>query len=234
MAHLTDAEKTRAMALRIFDLDAKDNGRMRFNAPSSIQHVLMDDPSLISDPAELKKMIASETNPRKFFILASMADHFMNTQKADFVAEMAPMLFRHEPVAKMVGEYYLESLTNASFFSYGMIIQNLKILNADFIPAEEKLPYPDKISILVKWLKANYPGCENLGEKAASSQELRGLQATERLAARQEKRIPVQSEDKSSKRVSAGMPWWLISSVATTLVIVLGMWFKLKYPTGLT
>jgi len=232
MANLSDAEKTRAMALRIFDLDAKDNGRMRFNAPSSIQNVLMNDPSLITDSKELEAMIARETNARKFFILASMASHFMDTQKSDFVVEMAPMLFRHEPLAKMSvdSEYYFEGLSDASFFAYGMIVRNLKILNADFIPADNKLPYPDKISILVKWLKENYPGCEQLGDTKTTTQDLR-INANEKPEVREAKRISAPSEDQSPTRTSSGMPWWQLSVAATVLIVVLGIWLKLKSPT---
>lgn len=226
MANLSDAQKTRAMALRIFDLDAKDQGRMRYNTTSSLEHVLMDDPTLITDSAELKKMIANETDARKFFILSSMADQLMGDQKSDFVVEMSSMLFRHEPLAKMVGEYYFESLSDASFFAYNIIVRNLKLLNADFIPPDEKIPYPEKIPILIQWLKANYPGCENLGE-TTTSQNLKKVDAPQ-PAEREQKRVPTQSEDQSSKHTSSGIPWLQLSVAATILIVVLGIWLKLN------
>jgi hypothetical protein len=232
MANLSDAERTRAMALRIFELDDKDQGRMRYNTTSSVERVLKDDPSLITDSSELKRMIANEKDARKLFILASMANQLVESQKSDFVVEVAPMLLRHEPLARMSvdSEYYFETLSDASFFAYGMIVRNLKQLNADFIPADEKLPYPDKISILVKWLKENYPGCEQLGEKKTTTQDLWKVNANEKQKVRQEKQISAPSEDQSSKRTSSGMPWWQLTVAATVLIVVLGIWLKLKSP----
>ena len=231
MGKLNDSEKTRAIALKMFEFDQND-GRLQYNASNVIMYIFRYDPSFITDPSQLKELMMRETDARRFYLLSSIANQLMDTQKADFVVETAPMLFRHEPLAKMVGEYYFDILSDASFNSYGLIIRNLQVLNADFIPPDEKLPYPEKISILVKWLRANYPGCENLGEQTANSQVLKGVKTTEGPAVRQEKRNPVPSEDQSSKQASAGMAWWLISSAATILVIVLGKWFKLKSPTG--
>lgn len=235
MANLSDAERTRAMALRIFNLDDKDQGRMRYNTTSSVERVLKDDPSLIADPSELKRMIANEKDARKLFVLVSMAHQLMESQKSDFVLEMAPMLFRHEPLARMSvdSEYYFENLSDASFFAYGSVIRNLKILNADFIPPNEKLPYPDKILILVKWLKGNYPGCEQLGEKKTTTQDLRKSNGNEKLDVRKEKRIPAQRENQSSKQVPALVPWWQISVTAAVLIMIAGVFFKLKSPINL-
>lgn len=232
MANLSDTERTRAMALRIFDLDDKDQGRMRYNAPSSVEHVLNNDPDLIKDSSELKSMIRNEPNARKFYILVSMADQLMDSQKSDFVVEMAPMLFRHEPLARMSvdSEYYFKNLSDASFFSYEMITRNLKILNAEFSPPDEQLPYPVKISILVKWLKENYRGCENLGEKKTTTRDLRKVNANEKPEAREEERISAPIKDQSSKRTSSGIPWWQLSAAATVLIVVFGLWLKLKLP----
>ncbi len=230
MGQLNDSEKTRAIALRMFEFDRND-GRLQYNTAGVVMQIFYYDPLFITDSLSLKELMMRETDARRFYLLSSIANQLMDTQKADFVVETAPMLFRHEPLAKMVGEYHFENLSDASYNSYRMIIKNLNLLNAGFTPPDEKLPYPDKISILVKWLRANYPGCENLGEKTASPHELKGDKATEGPAVRQEKRIPVPSEDQSSKRTSSGMPWWLISAAATILVIVLGLWFKLKSPT---
>ncbi len=229
--HLNDSEKTRAVALRMFEFDRND-GRLQHNTENVVMYVFDYDPNFISDPSELKAMMMSETNPRRLFLLASIANRLLITQKSDFVVEMAPMLFRHEPLARMSidSEYYFENLSDASFFAYGMIVRNLKILNADFIPADEKLPYPDKISILVKWLKENYSGCEQLGEKKTTTQELGKVNVNETPEVREEKRISALSEVKSSKQTSSGMPWWQLSVAAAVLIMVLGIWFKLKSP----
>ncbi len=229
--HLNDSEKTRSIALRMFEFDRND-GRDQYNVDSVVMYVFDYDPNFILDPSQLKKMMRSETSPRRFFLLASIANRLMNTQKSDFVVEVAPMLFRHGPLARMNvdSEYYFKNLSDASFFAYGMIVQNLKILNADFIPADEKLPYPDRISILVKWLKENYPNCEQLGEKKTATQDIRKFNAKETPEVREEKRISVPIKGQSPKRASSGMPWWQLSVAATILIVVLGIWFKLKSP----
>ncbi len=232
MVNLSDAEKTRAMALRIFDLDEKDHGRMRSNAPSSVEHVLMDDPSLITDSTELKRMIANENDARRFYILSAMAVQLMNSHNGDFVVEISPMLFRHEPLAttNVDSEYYNQGLTDASFGAYGLIVKNLQLLNANFVPPDDKIPYAEKIPILVKWLKANWAGCENLGEKATSQGRI-GVKAAERSDVRQEKRIFAPTENQSSMRTSSSTPWWQICMAAIVLILVFGTWFKLKYPS---
>jgi hypothetical protein len=229
--HLNDSEKTRAIALRMFEFDRND-GRLQHNADNVVMYVFDYDPNFISDPSQLKVMMMSETNPRRLFLLASIANRLMNTQSSDFVVEVAPMLLRHEPLARMSldSDYYFETLSDASFFAYGMIVRNLEILNADFIPADEKLSYPDKISILVKWLKENYPGCEQLGENKTTTQDLRKVNANENPKVSKEKQISAPSEDQSSKRSSSGMPWWQLTLAVTVLIVVFGIWIKLKSP----
>jgi len=229
MADLNDAEKTRAMALLIFDLDAKDHGRMRDNPASLVEIALMEDPALIGDPAELKRMIAKEDGGRKFYILAAIAVQLMNSQKADFVAEMSPMLFRHGPVTKtsVDSEYYNEGLTDASFLAYGLIAKNLEILNTKFVPPDQSLPYTERIPILVKWLRENWPGCENLGiGKTASIETPSGLGNVEETAGRKGEQIP--ANDHSPKHVPLPGHLWPILATIVILVLALGVWFRFR------
>lgn len=230
MGQLNDSEKTRAIALRMFEFDRND-GRLQYNTAGVVMQIFYYDPLFITDSLSLKELMMRETDARRFYLLSSIANQLMDTQKADFVVETAPMLFRHEPLAKMVGEYHFENLSDASYNSYRMIIKNLNLLNAGFTPPDEKLPYPDKISILVKWLRANYPGCENLGEKTENLQELKGVNAAER-AVWKEKQISVPNGDQSSKQALSCGPWWQIIAAATVLIMVLGIWFKLKSHSG--
>jgi hypothetical protein len=225
LQHLSDAERTRALILLTYDFATKKlGGRIMYNAPSMIDQMIGNDPTLISDPAELKRMIAAETDSKKFYILVSMAGQLIESHKADFVLEMTPMLFRNEPAADMGGEYYFESLSNVSFLAYGMITKNLKALNADFTPPDEKLPYKERIPVLVKWLKANWPGCENLGENTGRTQELRGAKPAKN-AAEQNQRSASQPETVSSGSFGAKNAWWKIPAVAGLLFLICGLWF---------
>lgn len=182
MGQLTDSEKTRALALYIFDLDSED-GRMRAEASAPVDWVLGDDPSFVTDASELKKMLRDENDARKFYLLSGMAARLRDMQKVDFIPEYARMLFRNESLARMQGEYVFKNLENASFFAHDAIINNLKTLNANFTPPDQELPYPEKISILVKWLKENWPGCEKLGvQETINKQVPSGIETSKRPA----------------------------------------------------
>jgi hypothetical protein len=201
MAGLSDAERTRAIALRIFDLDAADFGLKRYNTPGSAERVLKEDPSLINDPGELKRLLSDETEVRRFYVLATMANQLISSHNSDFVVEMAPMLLRSEPLASMPGEYQVESLTNASWFTYAIMVKNLKALNAGFVPPDDKLPYTDKVPALVEWLKNNWPGCESLGERNKPSGGTTSV--------RQEKRShTTPANQPSTENPSFNTLWW--------------------------
>lgn len=227
LEHLSDAERTRALALVTYDIAAKKfGGRIMNNAPSSVKIMLEDDPELISDPTELKRMIAAETDPKKFFILVSMANQLIISHKSDFVVEMTPMLFRHEPPTSTDpdSEYYTPGLSDVSFLAYGMITKNLKALNADFTPPDEKLPYEERIPVLVKWLKSNWPGCANLGENTAVAREMPEAKSEEGTS-RPNKRPTSQPETSSSRSSGTNNPWWKIPAVAGVLLLICGLWF---------
>jgi len=220
LGHLSDPEKTRVLALYIFDRDSED-GRMRAGASAPVDWVLGDDPSFITDASELKKMLHDESDARRFYLLSGMAAHFSDTQKADFIPEYARMLFRNEPLARMQGEYVFNNLENASFYAYDAIVNNLKALNADFNPPEQELPYSEKIKILIKWLKANWPGCEDLIQgNTTSPQATMGDKASHRPGVRQEKRNLVDAQ--SSNGVPSGMSLWSILTVFVLLALALG------------
>ena len=218
---LDDAQKTRAMMLRIFDLDARDGGRMRPNPSSSVTNHLLLDPSLIEDPTELKRMLAEERDPRRFYILSALASHFMSSKKIDFVKEISPMLFRKEPLAKMHGEYYVHSLTNSAYFSYDLIVKNLKLVSADFIPPAESLPYEERIPILIEWLRENWPGCENLGADVPTRQKptFKDAQGTDFGK-------PGSTAKHEEEPFPTSLLWWLLLPVTAGFLVMLGMLWK--------
>ena len=161
MAQLSDAEKTRALALRIFEVEKRD-GKMRFTRPFEVSDVMLADPTLIKDPTELKAMIRQETDPRKFFLLAAMANQLVAHQKADFIPAFHHMLFIHGAYGRVEGEYYYSHYWDVSLYAYDSIIAYLKILNADYPYSPQDKVTPEKILELAKWLKAHWPGCEDL------------------------------------------------------------------------
>lgn len=233
MGQLNDAQKTRAMALRMFDFDqSKDHRRLGANVDEIVTYMFDYDPMLIKDPTELKKMMANEKDARKFYLLSWIAMKLAIKQKTDFISLTAPMLFRHEPMAKQAEgtEYYDASLEDASHTAYGLIANYLRILNADFVPTfendftptNERIPYEVRIPILVKWLKANWPGCENLGipeSKAAAIQKEQTSTTSSRPFG--EKQSPIESTKPENSK-------WPFITAAIVLLLAAGTWLKMK------
>ena len=91
-----------------------------------------------------------------------MVPHSNGQAKHDFVAERAHMLFADGRVAKEEGEYTQPYAHDVSEYAYMVIVGNLRALSADFKPPPKELPHPEQAVILARWLKANWPGCEDL------------------------------------------------------------------------
>lgn len=222
-APLSQAQRTRAMVLWLYDLDAKSRRPGQHVYPGSpIRNAMAEDPELLADPSELKRMIAAENDPRKFYIMSAPASQLMHKQKADFVVEMSHMLFRHGPVASTVhSDYYRPYYEDASYAAYVMITGNLHTLEAGFVPPDEKLPYEKRIPVLVDWLRHNWPGCEKLGleEKATQSPAPSGETREER------KPRGTQADATSEKPYEKS---WLEVILGAALVGMLGYWFLLR------
>ncbi len=219
LGDLNDVEKTQVLAFYIFSRDAKD-GRMRAGYGAPAGDVLMDDPSLITDPSELKRMLGAENDVRKFHLLSSMSEQIADAHKVDFIPEYSRMLFRHEPMAKMGGEYIFENLTNASFFAYDGIVNNLKTLGAGFPPPDQELPYEERIPILVKWLKANWPGCDNLGMPESKNKDAAVLKT-------QNPRPVIRSLGEKQSTIESpesGISTWPVITIAICLFMAAGTW----------
>ena len=228
MSQFSDAERTRAIALKLFNLDELD-GSWRPGFGSFGGDLLRADPSLIKDSSELKSMIGSEMNSRRFYLLYAMAGTFVHAKNEDFIPESAHMLFRNEPLAKtnIDSEYYNQSLTNASFFAYEVILRNLEALAADFTPSDKKLPYSEKIPILAKWLKANWPGCEDLeAPQTTTNQIARGDSTHKRPVVRNDSETSI--DEQSSKESPVSNPWLLMLAMVVILVLAFGAWFRLR------
>jgi hypothetical protein len=163
MVGLTDSQRTRSLALWLFHVEATDpQWRMRPETGDAVRIILLKDPSLIIDASEVKKILASEVDPRKFYLLFSIAGPVMSAHKVDLIPDISHMLSSSQPLALMNGEYYHDSLTNASYFTYNMIVKNLSLLGSEFQEPDQTLSYESRIRILAQWLKEKWPGCEGI------------------------------------------------------------------------
>lgn len=160
---LSDAQKIRSLLLFLYDIDESDSKwSMSSQITMGTSSVLIDDPDFIKDWATLRKMLRAERNPRKFYLLSKLAPRTNADDRHDFVAERTHMLFADGRVAKDEGEYTKSYAHDVSAYAYKAIIGNLKALGADFEPPAKDLPHEEQAVILAKWLKGNWPGCENI------------------------------------------------------------------------
>ncbi len=223
---LSDAEKIRALALYNFYLDSRlgwGTQSMKWGSGYPSLFVFRDNEIIIEDVSELKKMMESEDDPRKFYLLSVMSSQFVYGMKEDFVKENSRMLFRNEPVSNENSEYTQPFFSNISIYSYDSILANLKILGARFNPPDEEMSHASKALILAKWLKANWPGCENLALPGAG-RAVKGGQTRPELPA-----PPVASTSGPGEgREDPGKspPRWAWASVLAILAAALVAWFR--------
>ncbi len=141
----------------------EDDRTMVFSCGSPLFTVM---PEMVKDASALHASLRGESDPRKFLVASTFADSFTTRCKEDFIPDRFHMLFKHGRVARNISDYPLP-LFDVSVFTYSVIVRNLKTLGSDFderngVPYDGNVPYPEKVPLLAKWLKENWPGCGNL------------------------------------------------------------------------
>ena len=159
---LSDELKIKAILLRLHDVDQNPKWSMSSEIIMGPQYALADDPDFITDWSALREMLREERNPRKFYLISKLAPWMNADIQHDFVAERTHMLFADGRVAKDEGEYTKPYAHDVSAYAYQAIVGNLKALGADFEPPAKNLPHEEQAVILAKWLKENWPGCEDI------------------------------------------------------------------------
>ena len=161
----TDVERLRGISVWM----DRAKGTDRVWMPNFAYDLLINDPDTIKDSSELRRLLASEENPERFFLLSLFSRCF--TQRGEnFIPEESRMLFRHGRVSQRTNNTtYAHVLGDVGAFTYERIVATLRTLKAPFdeatmVPNGGHGPYPPKIKALVKWLRENWPGCENLGD----------------------------------------------------------------------
>ncbi len=155
-------KRTIALAHYLYDIDAT-NPRWAMSAMITMGTIdlLAAAPEFIDDWSYLREMLATEKNPRRFYLLSKLAT-MAQPPDNDFVAERTHMLFADGRVAKEEGEYTKAYAHDVSVYAYSAIVANLKALDAEFEPPPENLPHEEQALVLAKWLKENWPGCGDL------------------------------------------------------------------------
>jgi hypothetical protein len=165
LAGYTDAE----LILGIDSWMNRAQGRDRVKVPGYAGDLLINDPDLIKDSSELRKLIATEEDPQRFFLLCRFAGYFFN-RGGTFIPEMSHMLFRHGSVEPPHIWFYEGGVWDVSKFTHEDIVGTLESLRAPFdentmAPKGANGPLDLRIKVLVKWLREGWPGCETLGDR---------------------------------------------------------------------
>jgi hypothetical protein len=223
----TDAELIRGIAAWM----SRDKSRYRVNVPTYAGNLLRNDPNLIKDFSELRKLIATEEDPEQFFLLCLFTGYVPD--RGTYIPEMSRMLFRHGRVSPPNS-----NTTSARFlgdvgaFTYHEIVVKLKNQNAAFdestmLPNGGDGSYAEKIKTLAKWLRENWPGCENLGD----GEELMlgsGIEAKtpHTPAERPAKRFPTTVDTDVAVKPTASKPWWLVVTIGIIALATLIVWLN--------
>jgi hypothetical protein len=209
-------------------------GTDRVWMPGFAGDLLKNDPNAIKDSSELRKLLATEDDPSRFFLLSKFSTSFI-IRGENFIPEESRMLFRHGRVAEQTNNTtYSKVLGDVSAYTYESIVNTLGFLHAPFdeatmLPNGGQIPYPEKIQILAKWLRENWPGCENLGNaETLSVESVHEPKRHVESETRPKKPLPLQTNEEAANQPVAIKLWWLAITVGIIVLAVLVAWLKRK------
>lgn len=218
-------KRTIALAHSLYDIDATSpKWEMSAMITMGTIDLLAADPGFIDDWSYLRKMLDTEKDPRKYYLLSRIAS-MAKSPDNDFVAERTHMLFADGRVAKEEGEYTKAYAHDVSSYAYSAIIANLQQLGAEFAHPPTNLPHEEQAVILAKWLKENWPGCENLEIPDNAVNEKDPADNTS-MDTRERPRKPPATEP-PQEVAEVGILRYLLVGV-TALLALAGAWFGLR------
>lgn len=230
---LSDSQKIRAIAYRVLDSDNNPKYAMKSSNSMVAAYALGQDRQLISDWSTLREMLREEKKPRKFYLLSGLTPWSRGDERHDFVFEFTHMLFADGRVSKDEGEYTKSYAHDISFYAYEAIVNSLSVLGADFGPPAKNLSHEEQALILAKWLKENWPRCENIkipsrlsGEKPRPRKALVKKQqpSPSRIKEREQKK----SQDAKAQHEETPLPWIIAGVLLVGILLLLLKTFKGK------
>jgi hypothetical protein len=210
LSHLSDAEKIRSLALAVYDYDNNPRFKMSWSNPHGVTTILHQDPNLISDVSELRKMLTEERDPRKFYLLSKISNHLEKSQKINFILEHHKMLFEDGPVARPEGEYTDEYFFDISIFAERRIRATLKMKGLAAPERKKGLTHDEGVVLLDEWLTKNW-------FREGASQRQRGI--PENGVVKVGKRSSV-GIDNSLKKTNSDMRWPIMLGALAVLLAV--------------
>lgn len=170
-AGLDDREKIRALAEWMFRFPPPTHSEI----PSNTGKLLIAPNSVIRDYSELHRLMAVETDSRRFYQLSVLASAFGDKNGDNFLSDCARGLFMTGVAADRGQSTSGYPLDRISSYSFSRITQKLRDENPKFkeevYPELIKLDFEERPLALAKWLKENRPGCESLEIPSDSSSQ---------------------------------------------------------------
>lgn len=224
-AGLNDREKIRALAEWMFRKQPPTHSE----SASAAGSLLIAPEPVIEDFTELRRLMADETDSRRFFQLFVLAPAYDRKNHHDFMVDRARGLFM-EGVAADRGQSTTDHpLDCISSYSFSYITQRLRDNNQDFkdkvYPALLKLDFTERNLALARWLKANWSGCEDLQLPAAGrdqKQRVSGGPDTEAV-----KRSDGRAEGGESLPQARSFRWFWPGALFVLAAAIFG-WIKLR------
>lgn len=227
---LTDAERTRGMLLWIKRRPERD----QHHGTALAGALILNNPALIKDTTELRKILSTTDDLNSFYLVSRMSEYF-STRDENFITEKSRMLFRHGRVAQQgLVDGYSDVLYDVSAFTYESISEYLTYYKFPFdertmMPHQGMIPTDQKIEILVKWLRENWPGCEKLGLEESPARPVDDKKSESKAAPNQApRRKPLPASEPNSASSSTNLSGWLGVGLISLIVLVGGAVYLIK------
>jgi hypothetical protein len=166
---LSDTEKIRGLVEYMFSYPKPGHASI----PSEPIQLLHSPKREIQDISELRRLMKKETDSNRFYLLAKFVTLFEADYGESFIAERSRGLLLQGPAAKFGQGQSPYRLKDISYYTYDTIIEDLKKDHSSFVtdvlPSLTGKSESDKVLALAKWLKANWPGCEDLAVPGATN-----------------------------------------------------------------
>ncbi len=223
---LSDTEKTRMVSSYLLAYNAVTP----YARDPWLRALLETFPDSIRDDSEFRRLLANEEDAKKFHILKiNLLRYFVVRDGNSFIAEMAHMLLRDEPVVDIgrhrPGEWDDPTFYDVSKGTYITIMSSLKRLNASFEDPPDDIPHEQRKLILARWLKENWPGCEDLALPGAG-RAVKGGQARPELPAPPVASTSGPGDGEIKEDPGKSPPRWAWVSVLAILAAALVAWFR--------
>lgn len=218
MEKMTDADRTRMIAAYLFH----QNGQNPYS-DHTVTALLNSFPDTIQDDTEFRRMLADERDARRFHLLMVNLSGRSIREGATLISETAHMLLRDAPVGSAGGDYQSPAFDDVSVGTYEHILTQLGRVGASFEAPPDDLPHEQRKLVLARWLKDNWPGCENL-EIFEIERKRSEYSSGEPLEPRIRPEIRFKTTNEAEESISffKSHQWLLIITAMTLSVIIIG------------